>query len=199
VGADHSTEGQIGRLSGISGDDDSVLLTRVRSGDRAALDALLRRHHDRLYAVCRRITGSDADAADALQNALIAIVKGINGFDGRAQLTTWTYRIAVNAALDEVRRRTRRPVVLADTGEPDPDDSIDAVAGRLDADAALRQLSPDHRAAVVLRDVCGLDYAEIGEVLRLPAGTVRSRIARGRAALVPFITDPGTPKAVNAR
>jgi RNA polymerase sigma-70 factor, ECF subfamily len=180
----------------ISGEDDSDLLTRVRSGDRAALDALLRRHHDRLYAVCRRITGSDADAADALQNALISIVKNINTFDGRAQLSTWTYRIAVNAALDEVRRRSRRPVALAEVGEPDPDDSIDTVADRLDADAALRKLSPDHRAAVVLRDVCGLDYAEIGEVLRLPAGTVRSRIARGRAALVPLIVDPGTPKAV---
>jgi RNA polymerase sigma-70 factor (ECF subfamily) len=89
-------------------------------------------------------------------------------------------------------------VALAEVGEPDPDDSIDTVAGRLDADAALRKLSPDHRAAVVLRDVCGLDYAEIGEVLRLPAGTVRSRIARGRAALIPLIADPGTPKAVNA-
>jgi RNA polymerase sigma-70 factor (ECF subfamily) len=148
--------------------------------------------------VCRRVTGSDADAADALQNTLIAIVRGLYGFDGRSRFSTWTYRIAVNAALDEVRRRTRRPIVSADVGEPDAHDDLDGVAGRLDADAALRKLSPEHRAAVVLRDVCGLDYAEIAEVLKLPAGTVRSRIARGRAALIPLLADPGSPRAMSA-
>jgi RNA polymerase sigma-70 factor (ECF subfamily) len=188
----------VGRLPPIFDDDDSGLIVRARSGDRDALDALLRRHHDRLRAVCRRVAGSDADAADALQNTLIAIVRGIHAFDGRSRFTTWSYRIAVNASLDEVRRRSRRPVVDPDAGLYASDDSIDEVAGRLDTDAALRRLSPEHRAAVVLRDVCGLDYAEIADVLRLPAGTVRSRIARGRAALIPLLADPGTPRAVKA-
>ena len=66
----------------------------------------------------------------------------------------------------------------------------DAVAGRLDVDAALLRLAPDFRAAVVLRDLCGLDYAEIGDVLGIPPGTVRSRIARGRAALAPMLSGP---------
>lgn len=181
---------------GISDDEDAGLVAAARAGNRAALDALLRRHHDRLYAVCRRVTGSDADAADALQNALVAVVRGLPGFDGRSRFSTWVHRIAINAALDEVRRRSRRPVATGDLPDGDPDDSIERVAGRLDADAALRRLSPEHRAAVVLRDVCDLDYAEIAEVLQLPAGTVRSRIARGRAALVSLLADPGTTKAV---
>ena len=187
-----------GNLAAITSDDDSDLVARARSGDRAALDALLRRHHARLYAVCRRVTGSDADGADALQNALISIVGGLARFDGRSRFATWTYRIAVNAAFDEIRRRSRRPDLSIDDLEVVATDSTDDVAGRLDADAALRRLSPAFRAAVVLRDMCGLDYAEIGAVLDLPAGTVRSRIARGRAALVPLLSQPGTIDTVSA-
>lgn len=166
-------------------------MAAARGGDRDALERLLRRHHDRLRTVCRRIVGHDADAADALQNALISIVGGLAGFDGRARFSTWSYRVAVNAALDEVRARARRPVAEAHDGAPDGTDPWDAAAGRLDVDAALRALGPEQRAVVVLRDLCGLDYAEIAEVLDLPGGTVRSRIARGRAALVALLADPG--------
>lgn len=158
-------------------------------GDRHALDRLLREHYDRLYAVCRRLTGNDADAADACQDALIAIVRNLGKFDGRSRFGTWAYRIAVNASLDELRRRRRRArpderIVEARSDEPDPtpDPSI-AISDRLAIDAALADLSPEFRAAVVLRDVAGLDYAEIADALDIPAGTVRSRIARGRAAL----------------
>lgn len=172
----------------------------ARSGDRDALEALLRRHQGRLYAVCRRITGSEADAGDALQNALISVVGGLDRFDSRSRFATWAYRIAVNASFDELRRRSRRPELSLDDldAAPDPADATEAVAGRLDTDAALRQLSPAFRAAVVLRDMCGLDYAEIAQILDLPPGTVRSRIARGRAALVPLLS-PGTVDSVSAR
>jgi len=80
----------------------------AQGGDRRALDALLRAHYDRLYAVCRRLTGNDADAADATQDTLIALVRGLRGFDRRSRFTTWSYRVAVNASLDELRRRRRR-------------------------------------------------------------------------------------------
>lgn len=161
----------------------------AKAGDRRALDALLRAHYDRLYAVCRRLTGSDADAADACQEALLGIVRNLDRFDGRSRFGTWAYRIAVNASLDELRRRRRRPAPqdtsAADRPEPaDPGlDPAVTVADRLALDAALARLAPDFRAAVVLRDVAGLDYAEIAEALEIPPGTVRSRIARGRAAL----------------
>jgi RNA polymerase sigma-70 factor (ECF subfamily) len=101
------------------------------------------------------------------------------------------YRVATNAALDELRRRRRRPVPAAEPWEgaaPDgsgraaPDPAA-AVAARLDVDRLLGLLPPDQRAAVVLRDLLDLDYSEIAETLEIPIGTVRSRIARGRAAM----------------
>jgi RNA polymerase sigma-70 factor, ECF subfamily len=131
------------------------------------------------------MTGNDADGADATQEALIAIVRGLPRFDGRAAFSTWAYRVATNATLDELRRRSRRPLPGLDESLPvaAPGDVADAVSARLDVDAALATLSPEFRAAVVLRDLCALDYAEIAEVLDVPVGTVRSRIARGRAAV----------------
>ncbi|MDQ1395741.1 MAG: eukaryotic-like serine/threonine-protein kinase [Acidimicrobiaceae bacterium] len=149
------------------------------------------------------MTGQDADAADATQDALISIVRGLARFDGRSQFTTWSYRIAVNACLDELRRRRHRP----EPADPAIDhahamlstapDLASAASDRIDVDTALRRLPPEFRAAVVLRDLCGLDYAEIAEVLEIPAGTVRSRIARGRAALVPFLS--GNPTTTSDR
>ena len=176
--------------------DEATDLERARvaaaqGGDRVALEQLLRDHQPRIHAVCRRITGNDTDALDATQEALIAVVRGLPRFDGRSRFSTWVYRIATNACLDELRRRRRRPVVGlpehdGNTVEPVADDTVpfDAqVADRLEIDAALAELPADFRAAVVLRDLCRLDYAEIAEVLDIPAGTVRSRIARGRAHL----------------
>lgn len=174
---------------------DGDLVAAAQEGDRDALDRLLRRHHDRIYAVARRLTGNDADAADATQEALIGIVRGLPRFDQRAAFGTWAYRVATNATLDELRRRTRRP-------RPDPDvfltipahgsDPGDVVSARIDIDAALAELPIEFRAAVVLRDLCALDYAEIGDVLGIPAGTVRSRIARGRAQLAALVGNPDT-------
>jgi RNA polymerase sigma-70 factor (ECF subfamily) len=142
-------------------------------------------------AVCRRVLGHPEDALDAAQEALLAIARKIHTFDGRSRFSTWCYRVATNAALDEARRRARRPVAVEFLPEPRAgSQSIDdLVADQLDVDAALRHLSPDHRAAVALRDLVGLDYAEIGEVLGIPPGTVRSRIARGRAALADHLAE----------
>jgi RNA polymerase sigma-70 factor (ECF subfamily) len=177
--------------------EDRELVAAAQGGDRDALDALLRRHADRLHAVCRRVTGNDADALDATQEAMIAIVRGLGRFDGRSAFSTWAYRVATNACLDELRRRRRRPeptadedldVVAASSTGPGP--SLDEVGERVDSDAALATLAPEFRAAVVLRDLVGLDYAEIGEVLGAPVGTVKSRIARGRAALAAALGNP---------
>jgi RNA polymerase sigma-70 factor, ECF subfamily len=171
---------------------EAATLQAARGGDADALDRLLRSHYDRIYGVCRRMTGNDTDAADAAQEALIAVVRGLPGFDNRSRLSTWVYRIAVNSSLDELRRRSRRPELGQDgsfewAGGNVASGGPEEIAGRLDVDAALLRLPVEFRAPVVLRDLCGLDYAEIAEVLELPAGTVRSRISRGRAALVPFL------------
>lgn len=175
--------------------DDDALVDRARRGDRRALEVLLDRHADRIHAVCRRVVVHPEDALDATQEALIAVARGIARFDGTARFSTWCYRVATNAALDEVRRARRRPapVDVATTGARsavEPRDGFVSVDARLDVDAALATLPPDFRVAVVLRDLCDLDYAEIAEVLDLPPGTVRSRIARGRAALARALGEP---------
>jgi RNA polymerase sigma-70 factor, ECF subfamily len=180
------------------GAGDDQLVSAARAGDRDALDALLRRHYDRIHALCRRMTGNEADALDAAQEALIAVAKGLHRFDGRAAFGTWVYRVATNACLDELRRRRRRPEPGLDDDLSDPpqrDHHLDATPTRVDLDAALARLPEAYRAPVVLRDLCGLDYAEIGDVLGLPGGTVRSRIARGRSQLARLLDvtepDPG--------
>lgn len=149
-----------------------------------------------MHAVCRRIAGNDADALDATQEALIALVRGLPRYDGRAAFSTWAYRVATNACLDELRRRRRRPVpaddeALADA-RPDPGPAVaDRVAFGLDVDAALQVLPEEFRAPVVLRDLEGLDYDTIAQVLDLPPGTVRSRISRGRRRLADLLDPPG--------
>lgn len=175
--------------------DDGALVAAAQSGDRQALDRLLRDNQAQVHTLCRRITGNDADALDATQEALLAIVRGLPRFDGRSRFSTWVYRVTTNACLDELRRRRRRPVV----GLPEHDGEVldvpdlqappldGRVADQLLVDAALGQLGEDFRAAVVLRDLCQLDYAEISEVLGIPPGTVRSRIARGRGQLADIL------------
>ena len=166
---------------------DDELVAAAQAGDRDALDALLRRHVDLIHAVCSRLAGNPADAADATQEALIAIVRGLPRFDRRAAPRTWMYRVATNACLDELRRRGRRPRLGLDDAmaeRPDPAPPVDrTVTDRLTLDDALARLPDEFRVAVVLRDVQGMDYAQIAEVLEIPIGTVRSRIARGRQAL----------------
>ena len=174
--------------------DDADLVVAAQRGDRDALDRLLRRHFDRIHAVCRRIAGGTRDADDAAQEAMIRIVRAIDRFDGRASFATWSYRIATNAALDELRKRSRRPQlhVVGDDSErgvPEQADDlarrrVEGVVDRLAIDAALADLPEDFRVPVVMRDVGDLDYAEIAEALSVPIGTVKSRIARGRRMLL---------------
>lgn len=144
------------------------------------------------------MTGNDADARDATQEALLALCRGLPRFDGRSAFSTWAYRVSTNACLDELRRRARRPVpadelpsgVMAGAAGSTVAESV---AARIDIDAALAQLPAEFRAAIVLRDLCELEYREIASVLGIPTGTVRSRIARGRAALARALgnqTDP---------
>lgn len=164
---------------------DEELVAAANGGDRAALDRLLSRHYDRIYAICRRLAGNDADAADATQEALLAIVRGLTRFEGSSSFRTWSYRVATNACLDELRRRKRRPIATIEEPErlSDGPDLDQQVADRLSIEDALPLIPEEFRAPVVLRDVIGMDYAEIAATLDLAPGTVRSRIARGRRQL----------------
>lgn len=160
-------------------------------------------HYDAVHALCRRMLGNEADAVDAAQDALVSAVRAIARFDGRSTFGTWLYRIATNACLDELRRRRRRPLTgLSDDADAEAgwlgrasaahdDDPAEVASHHVDVDAALRSLPADFRSAVVLRDLCDLSYDDIAEVLGVPIGTVRSRIARGRAALADLLGGGG--------
>jgi RNA polymerase sigma-70 factor, ECF subfamily len=181
-------------VSGLRSEADDELARRAAAGDRVALETLLDRHADRIHAVCRRVLNHPEDALDATQEAMIAVARGIGRFDGRSTFTTWLYRVATNAALDEGRRKARRPQPMEGLPEPTGGgSSIESqVSARIDVDVALQSVPTEFRVAVVLRDLCDLDYAEIAEVLDIPPGTVRSRIARGRSLLAEILgnSDP---------
>lgn len=162
------------------------------------LDRVLRENYSLIRAVCWRILGNDADAEDATQNALMSIARTIDRFDGRSSLSTWIYRIATNAALDELRRRRRRSSVtligdgeiLARSIDTGSASALSSIEHRDELEAALADLPEEFKVAVVLRDVADLDYDEIAQILGVPIGTVRSRIARGRARLATALEVP---------
>lgn len=169
---------------------DETLVAASQAGDRDAVEMLLRRHHDRILGVCRRMCRDPDDADDAAQEALIAIVRGLPHFDGRSLFSTWAYRVTTNCCLDELRRRRRRPLPIDESDVPTeastdalPDEELERSATRLALSAALERLPEEFRMPLVLRDIADLDYATIAEILDLAPGTVRSRISRGRARL----------------
>lgn len=177
---------------------DRDLLTRHAAGDRDAFGELVRRHRDRLWRVALRTLGNPEDAADALQDALLSAYRGAAGYRGDAQVTTWLHRIVVNACLDLARRRSSRPTsplsdaLVADVAGADVLGSREDSAMIL---VALRELPPEQAAAIVLVDVEGYPVAEVATILEVPAGTVKSRCARGRARLAERLRDlgPGNP------
>jgi RNA polymerase sigma factor (sigma-70 family) len=148
------------------------------------------RNHGRfLYTVAYRLTGNHDDAQDLVQEVLLRVRKGLETYRP-GSLEGWLSRITTNTFLDETRRRRRRPAdPLPDEPDrvipPAPGADVAAAAEGLpdDVQDALRALPPEYRAAVVMCDVVGLSYQEIGESLGVPVGTVRSRIHRGRALL----------------
>jgi len=153
------------------------------------------RSHGRfLYTVAYRLTGNREDAEDLVQEVLLRVRRGLETYQP-GSMEGWLSRIATNAFLDEVRRRRRRPVDLLPE-EPDwvlpptegADEALAAAVLPDDVQAALLRLPDDFRAAVVLCDVVGLSYHEIGDALGIPVGTVRSRIHRGRAQLREVLT-----------
>ena len=186
---------------------DSALLQAHRDGDSDAFGVLVTRHRDRLWAVALRTTGNREDAADALQEAMISAFRRADSFRGDALVTTWLHRIVVNACLDRLRRnkvRLARPLpddleeyaargaVLA-TGDDAHDPEAQAVLGdrRSAILAALDQLPPDQKAAIVLVDLEGYPVEEVARMLECPTGTVKSRCARGRSRLAVLLRESG--------
>jgi RNA polymerase sigma-70 factor (ECF subfamily) len=176
---------------------DAELVARARGGDRAAFDALVLRHQDRVYNMAFRMLGDREEALDAAQEIFLAAYRSLGAFESKARFSTWLYRVTVNRCRDELRKRGTakhaRPASLEGAqnrsieppapGGADPARAAEARERHEAVARAIASLPEETRAAVVLRDVQGLSYEEIAEVLGVPAGTVRSRIFRGRAQL----------------
>ena len=184
--------------------EDRALLQAHLAGDPEAFGTLFARHRDRLWAVALRTTGQPEDAADALQDALISAFRRADTFRGDAAVTTWLHRIVVNASLDRLRRQKVRAAdplpddleehaargdVLATPAADDPAALVVAHERRRRVHAALEELPPDQKAALVLVDLQGYPVLEAALILEVPAGTVKSRCARGRTRLAALLGD----------
>ena len=152
-------------------------------------EEVARRYGRFLYTVAYRLSGKHEDAQDLVQEVLLRVRRGLETYRP-GSMEGWLSRIATNVFLDEVRRRRRRPTsawsdeaVPSLPTAPAADEALAAEALPEEVQAALAALPEDFRAAVVLCDVAGLSYQEIGEATGVPLGTVRSRIHRGRALL----------------
>jgi RNA polymerase sigma-70 factor (ECF subfamily) len=169
--------------------DDQCLIDACRSGKTEAFGVLVSRYQDRLYPTVFRLTGCAEDALDLLQEAFLRAYEKLDRFHGESSFYTWIYRIAVNLALSD-RRKRRHESSAALTGDPSGDRALDDPAVPLERaerderiQEALDALAPDHRAVVVMKEYDGLRYEEIGAMLGVPVGTVRSRLHRARCEL----------------
>ena len=182
-------------------DDDQCLIAACRAGQAEAFGVLVDRYQGRLYPTILRLTGRPEDAHDLLQDAFLRAYQRLPSFQGESSFYTWIYRIAVNLALSDRRRRKRRgwwtreadraaPLDPADDPErTDPSGPLERAERDDRIQAALNALAPDHRAVVVLKDLDGLRYEEIAETLGVPIGTVRSRLHRARERLGELLGD----------
>ncbi|GAA3762139.1 RNA polymerase sigma-70 factor (ECF subfamily) [Spinactinospora alkalitolerans] len=184
---------------------DKELLVRHNQGDEHAFGELVRRHRERMWAVAIRVLGDPEEASDALQDAFLSAFRGAHRFRGDALVSTWLHRIVVNACHDRMRRKMVRPAVPTDDVNldvlsnerlkgtaPDPTGRSDA---SMDVHAALERLPAEQRMALVLVDMMGYRVDEAAEILEVASGTVKSRCARGRARLLPYLSHLRNPES----
>lgn len=192
--------------------EDRAIVERIRAagvGDRSAWSQLFGCYQDRLFAVCLRMVADRETATDLTQDAFVKILQGLDTWDGRSRLSTWMIRVTMNVCLSHLRaaklrkhasldselavslvrgmKHPERPITVDPTfssdREPRPDQSVQHQEQRRRLLAGLAALDPEQRSIIVLRDVQGLDYEQVGAALGLPVGTVKSRLFRARLAL----------------
>ena len=174
--------------------DEALLAAHLR-GDPRAFGELVARHERRIYGLCLRILGNREDAEDATQEAFLAALRKASGFRRAAAFSTWLYRIAVNAATDQARRRGRARLTALDPEDASltGGDLGEVVASAVAVQTALTQVPEEFRVAVVLCDLYRVPYADAAQILEVPVGTVKSRVFRGRLALAEQLG--GSPEA----
>ena len=180
----------------------ALLVRRCVAGDAAAWEEIVQRYHRRIYNLCYRFAGSADDAQDLTQEVFIRMYRTLNSYDvGRGAFMTWITTLTRNLLVDHFRKTKNDRLTdsldatasdhedampLGDRipdGGPPPDSGVQSRETKETVHQALQKLSPELREAVILRDLHDMDYREIATVLRVPEGTVKSRINRGRAEL----------------
>jgi RNA polymerase sigma-70 factor, ECF subfamily len=165
-------------------DQDIALLNRAAAGDSEAFHGLIDRHAPDLYRLAVRLLGNTTDAEDVLQETWVGAFKGLRRFEERASVKTWLTRILVTQAALWRRQHARRLARSDDAaGRVTESDAAKDVAMKIDLDAALHQLSDEHREVLVLREFEQMSYEEMAESLGVPRGTVESRLHRARGEL----------------
>lgn len=183
-----------------------LLLRRLQRGDARAFQELVRRHQDRVFSICLRMLGDASEAEDICQDVFLAVHRHLPRFRGDSRLSTWIFRVTRNHCLNRLKylgRREREGMPEHERADAaDAPDSLQSVVQRPDrallgaeerqrVQLALQRLSDEHRLLVVLRDLEGLSYEEIGRIADLPAGTVKSRLHRARAHLAELLAAAG--------
>ena len=183
--------------------NDSVLVEQARAGDALAMERLILKYQNRIYNVILKMCGNPDDAAELTQEAFVKVIESIDKFKGKSSFYTWLFRIAVNQTLNHRQRSARRATRSLDAEETDADGQVgqvlkDFLSDDRAADPAelaqsqelcelarrsLLELDEPQRTVVVLRDIEGMNYTQIAEVLGIELGTVRSRLSRARGRL----------------
>ena len=185
--------------------EDERLVARAQKGDASAFDQLVGRHTARLYGLVYHMTGNHEDTNDLLQDVWTKVFRSLAGFRGASRFTTWIHSIAVNMTINFLKRRGRRQTVSLDASAeeggasdalenmlvsphtPRTQAGIAELQGRLTE--ALGRLSAEHRAVVTMFDIQGMAHAEIGKILGVSEGTVRSRLFYAHRQLQGFLSD----------
>ncbi len=170
---------------------DVELLTRAGGGEREAFEALVGRYEDGMYRFARRLTASEQDAEDALQEALLSAWRNARSYRGAAKVRTWLFQILVNACHRRVRRRAGEPAAFEDLAATrtvpadDPSPDTVAAAGELQQtfEKSLGAMAPEAREVVLLRDVEGLSGDEVAGALQISLAAMKSRLHRARLEL----------------
>lgn len=173
-------------------DQENELIRKAQRGDVASFERLIRSHRSKLLRMVQTLAGNSEDAEDALQETLLQVYRALPGFRGDSAFSTWLYRIAINRTRNWIRTQARasserfaeRIAAVGAAPQPRLDEELVGRERRQEIRRALLKLPDHYRRAILLRHYLDMTYEEVAEVLAVPIGTVRSRLAQGRKLLM---------------